>query len=67
MKLEIGVRQSSIFCASLEKVAGFKYVPEPVPMRNKNGAVVYFLYFASFNRTGAKIVSHIIRKYREDS
>jgi three-Cys-motif partner protein len=55
------------FRKRLEKVAGFKYVPDPVPMRNKNGAIVYYLYFASFNETGAKIVSHIFRKYRKDS
>jgi three-Cys-motif partner protein len=27
-------------------VAGFKYVPEPAPMRNSKGAVVYYLFFA---------------------
>ena len=48
----------------LERVAGFKYVPEPIPMRNSNGATVYYLYFASPNRTGAKIVEHIFNTYR---
>ncbi len=50
----------------LEEVAGFKYVPKPVPMRNSTGAVVYYLYFASPNKTGAKIVGDIFRKYRKD-
>jgi three-Cys-motif partner protein len=45
--------------------AGFKYVPEPMPMRNSTGAIVYYLFFASPNKTGAKIVNHIFRTYRE--
>src|SRR5262249_8196681 len=54
------------FRKRLEEVAGFKYVPKPVAMRNSTGAVVYYLYFASPNRTGAKIVGDIFRKYRKD-
>jgi three-Cys-motif partner protein len=48
----------------LERVAGFKYVPPPIPMRNSLGATVYYLYFASANKTGAKIVSEIFDTYR---
>ena len=55
------------FRKRLEDVAGFEYVPKPVPMRNSTGAVVYYLYFASPNETGAKIVGDIFRKYRKDS
>jgi three-Cys-motif partner protein len=55
------------FRKRLEEVAGFKYVSKPVPMRNSTGAVVYYLYFASPNQTGAKIVGDIFRKYRKDS
>lgn len=44
--------------------AGFSYVPEPLPMKNSTGAIVYYLYFASPNRTGGKIVNDIFRKYR---
>lgn len=54
------------FRKRLEEVAGFKYVPKPVPMRNSTGAVVYYLYFASPNKTGAKIVGDIFRKYRKE-
>lgn len=54
------------FRKRLEQVAGFKYVPKPVAMRNSTGAVVYYLYFASPNRTGAKIVGDIFRRYRKD-
>lgn len=53
------------FRKRLQSVAGFKYVPEPMPMRNTHGAVVYYLYFASPNKTGGKIVSDIFSKYRE--
>jgi three-Cys-motif partner protein len=55
------------FRKRLEEVAGFKYVPPPVPMRNSTGAVVYYLYFASPNKTGATIVEHIFRKYRKEA
>jgi three-Cys-motif partner protein len=55
------------FRKRLEEVAGFKYVPQPVPMRNSTGAVVYYLYFASPNKTGAKIVGDIFRRYRKES
>jgi three-Cys-motif partner protein len=48
----------------LRSVAGFKYVPEPIPMPNDQGAVVYYLYFASQNQTGAGIVADIFTKYR---
>ena len=48
----------------LEKVAGFAYVPAPIPMRNSRGAVVYYLYFASPNATGAKVVKDIFDRYR---
>jgi three-Cys-motif partner protein len=53
------------FRKRLKDVAGFKYVPSPIPMRNDQGAVVYYLYFASPNETGARIVSSIFKKYRD--
>jgi hypothetical protein len=30
-----------------KKVAGFGFVPEPLPMRNSKKAIVYYLFFAS--------------------
>ena len=33
------------FSDRLHKIAGFEFVPEPIPMRNSNGAVVYYLFF----------------------
>lgn len=48
----------------LLRVAGFGYVPEPLPMRNSKGATVYYLFFASPKATGEKIVEDIFAKYR---
>lgn len=48
----------------LKKVAGFAYVPEPLPMRNKKGAVVYYLFFASQKPVAADIVKEIFKKYQ---
>ena len=53
------------FQERLSKVAGFKFVPDPMPMRNSRGNVVYYLFFASPNKTGAKIVGDIFAKYRD--
>jgi len=52
------------FRERLKKVAGFKFVPEPLAMRNSRNAVVYYLFFASRNSTGGKIVEEIFGKYR---
>lgn len=52
------------FRTRLKKVAGFAYVPEPMPMRNKKGAVVYYLFFASQKPVAADIVKDIFKKYR---
>jgi three-Cys-motif partner protein len=53
------------FKMRLKKVAGFKYVPDPMPMRNNKGAVVYYLFYASPNETGAHIVQYIFDKWRQ--
>ena len=52
------------FRKRLRDVGGFKFVPRPIPMRNRMGAVVYYLFFASPNATGAKIVNAIFNRYR---
>jgi three-Cys-motif partner protein len=52
------------YCKRLKDVAGFKFVPKPLPMCNTRGAVVYYLLFASQNSTGNKIAEHIFNKYR---
>lgn len=48
----------------LKKVAKFEYVPEPIPMKNSKGSIMYYLFFASNNKTGAKIAGSIFNKYR---
>lgn len=55
---------AEVFRQRLQRVAGFAYVPEPIPMRNRRGAVVYYLYFALPDKTGAKIVGQIFDRYR---
>lgn len=52
------------FKERLEQVADFKYVPEPVPMRNSVGATVYYLFFASQQPVAKDIINHIFDKYR---
>ena len=51
------------FQARLKKTAGFEYVPDPIPMRNTKGAIVYYLFFAAQNRTAHKIVKYIFEQY----
>ena len=49
----------------LKKVAGFSFVPEPMPMRNTTGAIVYYLFFASQKPVAQTIVTDIFNKYRD--
>jgi three-Cys-motif partner protein len=49
----------------LQKVAGFKFVPEPMLMRNSKGGHLFFLFFASHNEKGKEIVNDIFSKYRK--
>ncbi len=51
------------FRTRLKKVAGFAYVPTPIPMRNTTGSTVYYLFFASHKPAAAKIVEYIFKKY----
>jgi three-Cys-motif partner protein len=47
----------------LRTVAGFAHVPAPLPMRNSQNAIVYYLFFASHNPTAAHIMNDIFRRY----
>jgi three-Cys-motif partner protein len=49
----------------LKNVAGFKYVPDPIPMKNTRNATVYYLFFATQNETADRIVRHLFEKYQE--
>lgn len=53
------------FRQRLQLVAGFKHVPEPAPMRNSNGAIVYYLFFAAQKPTADAIVKQILDRYRK--
>ena len=67
---DVEKRDNEAFVAAfrrrLQEVAGFKFVPKPVPMRNKRNAVVYYLFFASNNSVGNRIASHIFKAYRSE-
>ena len=52
------------FRQRLKEVAGFKCVPDPLPMQNSKGAIVYYLFFASQNSIAEKIAREIFSKYR---
>jgi len=52
------------FRERLKRVAGFARVAEPLPMRNSQGAIVYYLFFASQKEVADQIVTEIFNKYR---
>lgn len=52
------------FRERLKTVAGFNFVPKPIAMRNTSRSTLYYLFFASHNKTGAKIASDIFKKYQ---
>jgi three-Cys-motif partner protein len=56
---------AAAFRERLQKVAGFAHVPAPLPMKNSNNAVLYYLFFAAASSTANKIVQDIFAKYRE--
>jgi len=50
------------FRKRLKEVAGFKYVPEPVAMKNSTGATVYYLFFAAQQQLAEKIARDIFKR-----
>jgi three-Cys-motif partner protein len=52
------------FRERLKKVAGFSFVPEPLPMKNSNNAVIYYLFLASAKPVAEKIIEEIFSKYK---
>jgi three-Cys-motif partner protein len=52
------------FRERLHKVAGFEFVPEPMPMINRRNAVVYYLFFASPKPVARNIITDIFKKHR---
>lgn len=53
------------YCDHLTRHAGFAYVADPMPMRNRRGAVVYYLVFASQKPVAQHIARAIFAKYRD--
>jgi three-Cys-motif partner protein len=53
------------FRSRLKEIAGFRHVPEPLPMKNSRSTTVYYLFFASQNQTAEKIAREIFSRYRE--
>lgn len=49
----------------LIEVAGFRYAPRPLRFVNSLGRTIYYLFFASPNPTGNKIVEDIFNKHRK--
>jgi three-Cys-motif partner protein len=51
----------------LRRVAGFPFVPRPLPVRGEGRQPLYYLVFASHNATGAKIAGDVFRKHARDA
>ena len=58
-------RVAEAYRRRLIDVAGFAYVPKPLRFVNSLGRTIYYLFFASPNRTGEKIVESIFEKHRK--
>ncbi|MEI6633450.1 MAG: three-Cys-motif partner protein TcmP [Chlamydiota bacterium] len=54
---------AGLFQQRLREVAGFKFVPNPILMKNTKGGELYFLFFASHQPVAQKIVEDIFTKY----
>ncbi len=54
------------FIKRLREVAGFRFVANPLPMRNRTNAVVYYLFFACKHPVAEKIITSIFDRYRRD-
>jgi three-Cys-motif partner protein len=55
---------AAAFQKRLKEIAGFGFVPNPLPMKNSNNAVVYYLFFASAKPVAQKIIEGIFKKHR---
>ena len=52
------------YLARLRKV-GFSFLPKPLPMRNKQGATIYYLIFAAHKPVAQDIVTDIFEYYEK--
>jgi len=55
---------AAAFKRRLKKAAGFLHVPDPIPMRNKKEATLYYFFFAAQKPVAKDIVEDIFNKYR---
>ena len=53
------------FRKRLQEIAGFEYVPKPIPMKNRSRSIIYYLFFASHKPVAGNIVKQIFEKYRD--
>lgn len=56
-------RIAEAFRRRLIDCAGFKFVPEPLPMKNSKNAILYYLYFASQKPVAEQIMRSIFTKH----
>jgi three-Cys-motif partner protein len=52
---------AAAFRERLKKVAGFRYVPAPLPMKNSNNATLYYLFFGSAKPVAESIIKGIFK------
>jgi three-Cys-motif partner protein len=52
------------FRKRLREVAGFKFAPKPVAMRNSMNSAIYYLFFAAHQERANKIMTDILNGYR---
>src|SRR5258708_38838952 len=57
-------RFAEAFRERLEKKAGVKFVPKPMPMKAKTNYVIYYLYFASQKEPAMDISNNSFNTYR---
>jgi len=56
---------ANAYAKRLRDVAGFKHSARPLEVRNKSGAVMYYLLFASHKPLAVKIANDIFKYYRK--
>ena len=66
---ESKIKESTLIVAKayqkrLKDEAGFKFVSEPLPMRNSKNSIVYYLIFMSPNKTAHKIMRDIFSRHQ---
>ena len=55
------------FGERLKTVGNFRYVSDPLPLKNSKKAVIYYLFFASQNKTANEIAKYLFGKYGKET